>query len=61
MFKNLFMLYDKVKSKGDSKDIGLTNYYNDKNDNSGNGNVNKSYDVSDIDEEVAREVVERFI
>jgi len=70
MLKDLFTLYNRVRSEGDNGDIGLTNYYNDRNDNGSSGGVDEGYNgsggvdegcnASDTDKEVAGEVVERF-
>jgi len=70
IFKDLFTLYNKVRSKGDSGDVRLTDYYNNKNDNSSNNNVNKGYDgnssvnkgynTNNINKKVAGEAVECF-
>ena len=71
IFKDLFTPYNRVRSEGDGGDVGLTDYRDDKNDNGSNGGVDKGcdsngsvdegYDVSDIDKEVVREVVKRFV
>lgn len=70
ILKDSFTLYNRVRSKGNNRDIRLTNYRNDKNDNgnsksinkgcNNSSGVNKGYDINNINEKVAKEVIKHF-